>query len=196
MPSSFDTDQLNTLIRTRRSVFIPQFVPGKVIPDDLIWQLLENANWAPSHKQSEPWRFTVFTGAGLERLGAFQAELYQQLAGNRFQQGKYNKLRHNPGQCSHVIAISMQRTALRLPEVEEIEAVACAVQNLHLTAHAYGLGGYWSSGGIIYEEEAKEFFGLGADDRLLGFFQLGYIEVPADPGKRGPVADKTRWVRE
>jgi nitroreductase len=190
------TDQLNTLIRTRRSVFIPQFVPGKVIPDDLIWQLLENANWAPSHKQSEPWRFTVFTGAGLEKLAVFQADLYKELSGDRFQQGKYNKLRHNPPQCSHVIAIAMRRTALRLPEIEEIEAVACAVQNLHLTAHAYGLGGYWSSGGVTYDEQAKEFFGLGPDDRLLGFFQLGYIEVPADAGKRGPVQEKTTWVRE
>lgn len=190
------TDQLNTLIRTRRSVFIPQFVPGKVIPDDLIWQLLENANWAPSHKQSEPWRFTVFTGAGLEKLAVFQAELYKELSGERFQQGKYNKLRNNPGQCSHVIAIALKRTAVRLPEVEEIEAVACAVQNLHLTAHAYGLGGYWSSGGVTYDEQAKAFFGLGPDDRLLGFFQLGYIEVAPDAGKRGPVAEKTAWVRE
>jgi len=190
------TDQLNTLIRTRRSVFIPQFVPGKVIPDDLIWQLLENANWAPSHKQSEPWRFTVFTGAGLEKLAVFQAGLYKELAGERFQQGKYNKLRNNPPQCSHVIAIAMKRTALRLPEVEEIEAVACAVQNLHLTAHAYGLGGYWSSGGVTYDEQAKAFFGLGPDDRLLGFFQLGYVEVPSDAGQRGPVAEKTIWVRE
>lgn len=195
MSTPFDTDQLNTLIRTRRSVFIPQFVPGKVIPDDLIWQLLENANWAPSHKQSEPWRFTVFTGAGLEKLAIFQAELYKEVAGERFQQGKYNKLRNNPTQCSHVIAIAMKRTALRLPEIEEIEAVACAVQNLHLTAHAYGLGGYWSSGGVTYDEQAKAFFGLGPDDRLLGFFQLGYVEVPSDAGKRGPVAEKTVWVR-
>ncbi|MDO7877146.1 nitroreductase [Hymenobacter sp. ASUV-10] len=196
MSAPFDTNQLNTLIRTRRSVFITQFVPGKVIPDDLIWQLLENANWAPSHKQSEPWRFTVFTGAGLEKLAIFQAELYKELAGERFQQGKYNKLRNNPPQCSHVVAIAMKRTAVRLPEIEEIEAVACAVQNLHLTAHAYGLGGYWSSGGVTYDEPAKEFFGLGPDDRLLGFFQLGYVEVPSDAGKRGPVQEKTVWVRE
>jgi nitroreductase len=196
MPISFDTDQFNELIRTRRSTFIPQFAPGRVIPDDLIWQLLENANWAPSHKQTEPWRFTVFTGAGLLRLAEFQADLYQQTAGPAFKAAKHASLRRNPPRCSHVIAIAMKRTEPRLPEIEEIEAVACAVQNLHLTAHAYGLGGYWSSGGITYTPEAKAFFGLEADDRLLGFFQLGYVEVPSAPGQRGPVQDKTRWVRE
>ncbi len=194
--SLFDTEQINTLIRTRRSTFIPQFVPGRAIPDSTVWQLLENANWAPSHKQTEPWRFIVFTGAGLHRLAEFQADLYERTAGPAYKAAKHANLRNNPPQCSHVIAIAMKRTEPRLPEIEEIEAVACAVQNLHLSAHAYGLGGYWSSGGVTYDEQAKEFFGLGPDDRLLGFFQLGYVEVPSAPGKRGPIAEKTRWVSE
>lgn len=50
----FDTEQINQFIRTRRSTFIPQFVPGRAIPDSTVWQLLENANWAPSHKQTGP----------------------------------------------------------------------------------------------------------------------------------------------
>jgi nitroreductase len=171
---SFDPNQLNDLIRTRRSVFVAQFEPGKIIPDDIIWQLLENANWAPSHKRTESWRFTVFTGTGLQKLADFQAELYKQTAGPKFSDGKYEKLRESPGQCSHVIAIGMKRVDQGLPEIEEIEAVACAVQNLALSAHAYGLGGFWSTGGITYTDEAKAFFGLGPEDKLLGFFNLGY----------------------
>ncbi|MGI4884591.1 MAG: nitroreductase family protein [Janthinobacterium lividum] len=142
MPQPHDPQQLNDLIRTRRSVFVPQFEPGKTIPDDLVWQLLENANWAPSHKRTEPWRFTVFTGAGLHVLADFQADLYQETAGPRFDEGKYAKLRALPPQCSHVIAIGMKRGDPALPEIEEVEAVACAVQNLALSAHAYGLGGF------------------------------------------------------
>ena len=88
----------------------------------------------------------------------------------------------------------MKRTEPRLPEVEEIEAVACAVQNLALSAHAYGLGGFWSSGGITYTEAAKAFFGLGPEDKLLGFFNLGYVRVAGSAGKRGPVQEKVQWV--
>lgn len=190
----FDTEQINTLIRTRRSTFIPQFAPGRAIPDSTVWQLLENANWAPSHKRTESWRFTVFTGAGLQKLADFQAELYKQTAGPKFSEGKYEKLRDSPLQCSHVIAIGMKRVDPGLPEIEEVEAVACAVQNLALSAHAYGLGGFWSSGGITYTEAAKAFFGLAPEDKLLGFFNLGYPKTNLPDGKRGPVQEKVRWV--
>ncbi|RYY09307.1 MAG: nitroreductase [Cytophagaceae bacterium] len=195
MASAFDPQQLNELIRTRRSVFVPQFEPGKIIPDDIIWQLLENANWAPSHKRTEPWRFTVFTGAGLQKLADFQASMYKETAGPKFDETKYQKLLAMPPQCSHVIALGMQRSA-DLPEIEDVEAVACAVQNLALSAHAYGLGGFWSSGGVTYNEAAKAFFGLGPADKLLGFFNLGYVRTAGTAGKRGPVQDKTRWVTE
>jgi nitroreductase len=193
---TFDPQQLNDLIRTRRSVFVPQFEPGKIIPDAIIWQLLENANWAPSHKRTESWRFTVFTGAGLQKLAEFQANLYKETAGAKFDEGKYRKLLALPPQCSHVIAIGMKRVDAGLPEIEEIEAVACAVQNLALSAHAYGLGGFWSSGGITYTEAAKAFFGLGPADKLLGFFNLGYVRTAGSAGKRGPVQEKVQWVAE
>jgi nitroreductase len=186
MPFSFDPQQVNDLIRTRRSVFVPQFEPGKIIPD---------ANWAPSHKRTEPWRFVVFSGAGLQRLAQFQADLYQQTAGFKFNPAKHEKLLAMPPQCSHIIALGLHRSE-DLPEIEDVEAVACAVQNLALSAHAYGLGGFWSSGGVTYTEEAKAFFGLGPADKLLGFFNLGYVRTPGSAGKRGPVQDKTRWVTE
>ena len=45
----------------------------------------------------------------------------------------------------------------KIPELEEIEAVACAVQNMHLTAAAAGLGAFWSSPPILDTEEMREF---------------------------------------
>ena len=47
---------------------------------------------------------------------------------------------------SAIIAVSMKRDVTeKIPEIEEIEAVACAIQNMLLTATAYGLGTFWSS---------------------------------------------------
>ena len=82
----------------------------------------------------------------------------------------------------------------RLPEIEEVEAVACAVQNMCLTATAYGLGSYWGSGGITYFEDAKSFFGLGAKDKLLGFLYLGIPKTMPPAGKRRPIEEKVTWV--
>jgi nitroreductase len=192
-----DAKRLDLLISTRRSVFTDQFMPGRRIPDELVWQLLENANWAPTHKHTEPWRFTVFTAAGLSKLASFQVELYRRSARDKFKQEKSDKLFRTIMACSHVIALGMKRSEENpIPEVEEIAAVACAVQNIYLSVTAHGLGGYWSTGGVTYQPEAKAFFGLGEIDRLMGFFYLGYVQLPSGHSKRSPVKEKTTWISQ
>jgi nitroreductase len=192
----YDIETFNQLVRSRRSVFPAQFVPGKKVDDDVIMQILENATWAPKHGQTEPWHFVVFTGDGLKRFAQFSGELFKEQSGANFNEAKYHKLTTQPLLASHIIAICMKRSlARRIPEIEEIEAVACAVQNIYLSVTAYGLGGYWTSGGITYNENAKPFFGLEEDDKLLGFFYIGHVAVPSPAGKRRPLEEKVKWVR-
>jgi nitroreductase len=191
---NYDTASINELFRHRRSTFPKQFVPGKKIPDEVVNQLLENATWAPTHGQTEPWFFVVFTGDGLKKLADFQSELYKREELN-FKQDKYQKLKEQPLLASHLIAICMKRTEnTRIPEIEEIASVACAVENIYLSLQAYGIGGYWTTGGATYYESAKSFFGLGPEDKLMGFFYLGYIATPSPQGKRKPIAEKSKWV--
>lgn len=196
MKVSYDVEQLNSIIKNRRSIYPYQYEKGKVIPDEIIWQILENANRAPNHKQTEPWRFTVFTGDGLKYFGELQARIYKQYSGDSFNEGRHQKLIDYPLMTSHVIAIGMKRNeANRLPEIEEIEATACAIQNMFLTVTAYGLGCYLSSAGITYFEEAKPYFDLGSNDRLLGFLYIGYVAKPdIAVSKRGSIRDKVKWV--
>ncbi len=189
-------EQLNELIRNRRSVFPDQFVPGKKIDDAIIQQILINATWAPNHGRQEPWHFTVFTGEGLQRFADFQSEIYKQDAGEQFKQISYQKLQSNPLKASHVIALGMKRsTNKNIPEIEDVEAVACAVQNIYLSVTAYGLGGYWTTGGVTYNERAKTFFGLGDVDKLLGFFYIGHVSIPSAGATRLPIDEKVTWVR-
>ncbi|HEY8970091.1 MAG TPA: nitroreductase [Puia sp.] len=190
-------DEIDQLIRQRRSTFPDQFEKGRPIEDTTIWRLLENANWAPNHKRTEPWRFTVFAGEGLKRFAAFQAMRYKETAGEKFRQDKYDKLLENPEKASHIIAIILRRsTTVDIPEMEEMAAVACAVENIYLSLAAYDLGGYWSTGGPTFDPAAREFFGLDAGDRLMGFFYLGHIRVPSVAGSRRPIQEKTTWVKE
>lgn len=190
-----NTDLFNELIRNRRSVFPDQFIAGKKADDEIIREILVNATWAPNHGKQEPWQFTVFTGDGLKKLAEFQSELYKDLSGGNFKEITYNKLRTNPLKASHIIALGMKRTTNKnIPEVEDIAAVACAVQNIYLTVTAYGLGGYWTTGGITYKEEAKSFFGLGEQDKLLGFFYIGYVAIPSTGATRLPIEEKVNWI--
>ena len=185
----------NQLARERRSTFPDQFEPGKKVDDDIIKEILTNATWAPNHGRMEPWQFTVFTGEGLQRLATYQSQLYKEAAGENFKEITYQKLQKNPLKASHVIAIGMKRTTTKnIPEVEDIAAVACAVENIYLSVTAYGLGGYWTTGGVTYNKSAKAFFDLGEEDRLMGFFYIGHIALPSTGATRLPIEEKVKWV--
>ena len=188
--------QASELIRNRRSLYPAQY-SGESIDDEVILEMLENANWAPTHKLTEPWRFRVFKGDGIKKLADFQSALYKELNEGKgsFDQIKYEKLQNKPLLCSHIISIGMNRNEI-VPEMEEVASVACAVQNMYLTAAAYGLACYWTTGGITFYEEAKEFFGLGTDDKLMGFLYLGKPKGKWPAGKRNPIEEKVVWVRD
>ena len=198
MNEQYDIKQFNEIIQNRRSVYPYQFESGKQVPDEIIWQILDNASRAPTHKLTEPWRFTVFTGKGLAHFAQLQSDIYTKYAGEKFKEKKLKNLAEYPLMASHVIAIGMKRTTdIKIPEVEEIIATACAVENIYVSLTAYGLGGYLSTGGITYFEEAKSHFGLGKDDHLIGFFYIGYPAPLANPlSKRKPIQEKVTWIKE
>lgn len=197
MENKYNTGQFNTIVQNRRSIYPYQFVKGGKIPDEIIWQILENANRAPTHKLTEPWRFKVFSGEGLQYFADLQTEIYTKYAGEKFKEKKLKNLKEYPLMSSHVIVIGMKRaTSVNIPETEEIIATACAIENIYLSISAYNLGGYLSTGGITYIEEAKHYFNLESADKIIGIFYLGCIENIANPvSQRQPVQQKVEWVR-
>ena len=84
----------------------------------------------------------------------------------------------------------------KIPEIEEIEAVACAIQNLHLSCTAYGLGGFWSTPKVIYSEEMTSFLGLSSRDKCLGIFYVGYPDIEWPQAHRRPLEYNTTWISE
>ena len=78
------------LIKTRRSIFPEQF-NSKEIDDETIDILLESANWAPTHKKTEPWRFKIIRGDSKIRLGEFLARKYKENTA-KFSEYKFKKL--------------------------------------------------------------------------------------------------------
>ncbi len=188
-------NQVNELIRNRRSVF-PKVYNNQPIPRKIIEQILENANWAPTHRFTEPWRFKVFRGNALERLSNFLAEAYKETVGEeQFSEMKYKKTKQKPLLCDTVIAICMQRDPdERVPEWEEIAATACAVQNMWLSCTAYNIGCYWSSPKTI--DISGDFLGLKQGERCLGFFYMGYYDPIDLPSKRQDIADKVEWIEK
>ena len=70
---------IEEIIKNRRAVFPAQY-NSEEISKETIEKILETANWAPTHKKTEPWRFKVMQGEKLEHLGQFLADKYKDTA--------------------------------------------------------------------------------------------------------------------
>ena len=168
--------QVTALIRQRRSLKPASMDSARSIDRDLLQTLLENATWAPTHGLTQPWRFKIYEGKSRETLAAALQRCYHASTPlEQHREDKFIKLGETPLMAPTVIVCSMHRDAGdKIPEMEEIEAVACALQNLMLSATAAGLGSYWSSPPVLESKEFKRWLGLREQDRCLGLMYVGW----------------------
>ncbi|MFB6307090.1 MAG: nitroreductase, partial [Flavobacteriales bacterium] len=176
------------MIRNRRTIYPKDFSSRKV-HKEMLEKMLENARWAPTHGMTQPWRFKVFIDEGREKLANALPEIYKSATPtDKFNEKKYEKLKDRALKSSAIIAVCMKRDEnKKIPEIEETEAVACSVQNILLTATAYGLGAYWSTGDIAYSQEMSSFLELGDEDKFLGFVYIGYPDIEWPKSQRKPM---------
>lgn len=179
-------------IKNRRAVFHAQYNDEPISKDE-ISKILEVANWAPTHKRTEPWRFKVFHGEAQENLGKFMAETYKATT-EKFSENTFNKMLNNPVKAKCVIAICMQRDPKEsLPEWEEIASTAMAVQNMWLRASEMKIGAYWSSPGLI--KYMGQHIDLQEGERCLGLFYMGKYDGELPEGNRKTtIEEKTEWI--
>ncbi|QAY67053.1 nitroreductase family protein [Paenibacillus protaetiae] len=189
--------ELYEAIRTRRSL-------GRVkkdeVPRELIERALEAASWAPSHHNTQPWKFIVMTGEGRSKLGEGYAltaapgfeglsseEREEKLAKERA------KAFRSPVVIAAVCSPSGDKRALL---VEEVAASHAAVQNLLLALHAEGLAAIWRSGEPMYNPLMKQPFGLDEQEQLVGLIYAGYPDITPPSIPRTPISEKTVWIEQ
>lgn len=186
---------VSQVIRNRRSVFPSSYQEGGQIDRSDIEEMLENANWAPNHKHTEPWRFRVFFGQeSLGRLAQFLQQQYDiHTPSEQFSPFKHKKIGKKVLQSACVLGIFLHRDAEgRVPEWEELAALSCAVQNIWLTAAEKGIGAYWSTPG--YVQTYHTFFELSPADQFRGLFFMGQPAGEWPEGQREPMEDKVKWL--
>ncbi len=185
---------ISDIIKKRRTVK-PAKMNGKIIPDSQVKQLLQLADWAPTHKHTEPWRFIVYAGSKAKEFVQQHAELYRKsVPEEQFKKDKYEKILGNAVNLSHLIVCVMKRDEQeRIPEIEEISAASAAVQNILLGAESLGIAGFWSTGGMTHSSLMKEFLGLNSRDKVIGLIYLGYSDSGYEGKRVIPVDDKITW---
>ncbi len=190
----FSVSEITELIRHRRTIYPKDYTPREV-HREIVERVLTNATWAPNHGMTQPWRFSVYSGAARERLSAFLGEEYTRTTPpEKFLQKKFDTMTVRPLQSSVVIALGMARDPNgKISEREELLAMACAVQNMYLTCAAYGLGAFWATGGALTGSAMRDFMGLGEQDQALGLFYIGYPAIEWPKGYRKPLDQLATW---
>lgn len=190
----YNLSEITALIKDRRTIYPEQYSERKVHKEQ-VETILNNAIWAPTHGNTQPWRFKVFMESARQELSSFLGKTYMEVIPTEQQNdAKLAKLMSRPLKSSVVVAICMERQPEeKILELEEIEAVACAVQNMYLTCTAMGLGGFWSTPKVVYSEQMNAYLELGPKDKCLGLFYIGYPSIEWPKAHRKPLEYLTAW---
>ena len=163
-----------------------------------IEHILEAATHAPNHHKVEPWRFIVLAGDARAALGSVMAEALAVRLGDTTHetlpamlQKERTKLLRSP---VVIAAIAEKPTQPNVLQIENIEAVAAAVQNMLLTAEEMGLAAMWRTGDAAFDPRVKQWLGITPEDAIVAFVYLGYPAIPKLERRPIPATERTTWL--
>jgi nitroreductase len=195
MLSKKDHMSIIDTIRQRRSI-------GKMTAEQptraQIECMLEAATHAPNHHNAQPWKFFVVAGHARAELGTILAESALPRLGDVSSEkgmAMLAKERNKPMRAPVLlIAAAEYPQKSKVLEIENVEAVAAAVENMLLVAEELGLAAMWRTGDAAYEPRVKRWLGLAPQDTIVGIIYLGYPAIPRQ--ERHPVSfqEKTTWL--
>ena len=186
--------QVFELIKRRKSI---GKMTGERPPREQIELLLEAATHAPNHHNAQPWKFIVLAGHAREELGTVMAmSLARRLEETTSEnaQARLNKERNKPLRSPVVIvAVSEAPKQPKITEIDNVEAVSAAVQNMLLTAEELGLACMWRTGDAAIDPQVKQWLDLDPGDSIVAFLYVGYAAIPRM--ERVPISfkRKTTW---
>lgn len=182
-------------IKTRRSI---GKVKDQMVPKELIEKIIEAGTWAPNRYLTEPWRFFVISGEGRSALSKVMKKIAINSGvdtENEEGKKKLEKEINKPFRAPVIIAVAADVTENgKVLRIEELGAVAAAIENMLLAAHGLGLAGYWKTGKACYDPLMKKFFGLNEKDELLAFIYLGYADMEKKAPHKRLISELTTWI--
>jgi nitroreductase len=175
---------------TRLAAVRPEPDPGGVGPttEDLE-RILAVATTVPDHGDLRPWRFAVSTGGGRDRFAeALVAGLFE-ARGPDLPDSVVAKMRAKAyaAPCS-VVLIASPDPSSNVEVWEQVASASCTGYAVVLAATGLGYGAVWKSAGVLGTGPVRRLFGLGDDESLLGWVNVGSA-APLGRKKSKPTTD-------
>lgn len=141
--------------------------------EEQLHHLLQAAARAADHGCLRPWQFLDIRGKQRLALG----DLYRRAAAQAdpgLSASQLERISTLPLRAPLIlVAIARCQHHPKVPEIEQIIAVGAAVQNLLTAAFALGIGAYWRTGSLAYNEEVRRGLTMAMGDKIVGFIYLG-----------------------
>jgi nitroreductase len=142
---------------------------------------------APDHGRIAPWRFVVLRGDGRAVLGDAMAEMRRQTDPESSRESLQSE-RAKAFRAPVVVVVSAHLSqGHRIPEVEQIAAVAACTQNMITAAGALGFTANWKTGAAAYHPGVKAALGIDEADQIIAILQIGTLLSDTMP--RPPMLD-------
>lgn len=170
---------IEEIIRSRRTSMLVD--TERPVDRSIIDELCTLATWAPNHKRTWPWRFTVVTGDARSRLGAVVADA---MAVHGDEPARVEKARTKYERTPAVVIIGSVAGDTETRTVENRDATAVAVQNFMLGATARGLATYWGSCPRGANDAVVEFCGFEPKSAVVSMLYLGWATSEISPPER------------
>ncbi len=149
------TNGLLNLIKSRRSV--RNFVYKK-IDNQTIKEIVDCGRWAPSGRNSQPWKVCIVSHPTVKRMIS--------------ENSKYGAIIES-AYLNFVVFLDLERGYDR---VKDILAIGAFIQNMLLAVHAKGLGAVWIGEILKNKEKVNEIFKLSPEKyELMGVLTVGLI---------------------
>ncbi|MDB4904877.1 MAG: cob(II)yrinic acid a,c-diamide reductase [Mucilaginibacter sp.] len=177
-----EADLLFEIILNRRDVRGNRFL-DRSIEEEKINQILLAAVNAPSVGFSQPWEFVLIKSASIKKQIKDTFNTENERASKLFKdekQKEYNLLKLE-GIFEAPLNIAIFYSATDKPILGQtsmtevgLYSVVCAIQNMWLMARALNIGMGWVS--IVDPEKVKQILKAPENNRLVGYFCLGYTD--------------------
>ena len=155
--------------------------------------VLEAASRAADHGAIKPWRYQIYSGQGLDKLG----ECYWQHALSTTPEMPISK-KENFIQKAHrapaVLAVYAKlEEHAKVPNIEQVMAVSAAAQQVLLGLEALGYAAIWRTGPVAHSELTKQLLSIDSQDQIVGFIYVGTPKVAENTVKEVDLAGRLEW---
>lgn len=144
------------------------------IEREILDAILDAGRWAPSGRNTQPWRFVVVES---EAKRAALARLVPQ--GNMI------------GSAPVTVAILLDRAA-GYDDLKDAQGIGACAENILLAAHSLGLGACWI--GRARDPQVEALLGAGEGEELMMLIPIGYPAETPPKRERRPLADLVRRI--